>query len=104
MRILPAVFHPVTRTRGWLNSRALEFPLPIYPADLQGRQRIKAQVDVRILIGIDGNVVSAEVIRGPAEFHNAALEAAKKAKFAPTFLSGQATKVSAWLSFIFKPQ
>lgn len=90
-------------TAGWLNRRALEFPQPLYPADLQGKQRIKAQVDVRVLIGTDGNVISAEVIRGPAEFHNAAVEAAKKAKFEPTFLSGQATKVSAWLSYIFKP-
>ena len=92
-----------TITGGWLNGRALELPQPVYPAALQGIQRIKTQVDVRILIGTDGNVISAEVIRGPAEFHNAALEAAKKAKFAPTFLSGQATKVSAWLSFAFKP-
>lgn len=88
---------------GWLNSRALELPQPIYPANLQGKQRIKTQVDVRILIGTDGNVISAEVIRGPAEFHNAAVESAKKAKFAPTVLSGQATKVSGWLSFVFKP-
>lgn len=90
-------------TAGWLNSRALEFPQPLYPTDLQGKQRVRSQVDVRILIGIDGNVLSAKVIRGPAEFHNAAVEAARKAKFAPTFLSGQATKVSAWLSYIFKP-
>lgn len=90
-------------TGGWLNSRALQLPQAIYPVSLQGKHRIKSQVDVRILIGTDGNVISADVIRGPAEFHNAAVEAAIKAKFAPTFLSGTATKVSGWLSLVFKP-
>lgn len=88
---------------GWLNLRALELPQPIYPTDLQGKQRIKTKVDVRILIGIDGSVISAEVIRGPSEFHNAAVEAAQKAKFAPTYLSDRATKVSGWLSIEFNP-
>ncbi len=90
-------------TAGWLNSRALEFPQPIYPPNLVGKQRIKTQVDVRIMIGTDGKVITAEAFRGPAEFHNAAVEVAKKARFAPTLLSGQATKVSGWLSFVFKP-
>jgi TonB family protein len=88
---------------GWLNSRALELPQPVYPAHLSGKQRIKAQVDVRLLIGTDGNVISAEVIRGPAEFHTAAIEAAQKAKFSPMFLSGQPTKVSGWMSLVFNP-
>ena len=88
---------------GWLNGRALELPQPSYPANLVGKKRIKAQVDVRILIGKDGYVISAEAFRGPDEFHGAAVEAAKKAKFAPTLLSGQPTKVSAWLSFVFNP-
>ncbi len=96
---------PVERiiTGGWLNSRALELPQPIYPASLQGKQRTKAKVDVRIMIGTDGNVISAEVIRGPVEFHTAAIEAAKNAKFAPMSLSGLPARVSAWLSFAFEP-
>lgn len=89
-------------TRGWLNSRALEFVKPIYPAELKGKG-IKARVDVRIMTDTAGNVISAEVIRGPSEFHKAAIEAAMKAKFSPMALSGQPVKTSGWLSYMFTP-
>lgn len=89
-------------TRGWLNSQALEFVKPIYPTELKGK-RLKGQVDVRILTDTAGNVISAEVIRGPSEFHKAAVEAAMKAKFSPMTLSGQPVKTSGWLSYTFTP-
>ncbi len=87
---------------GWLNSRALTLAEPAYPSELR-KKRPKAQVDVRILIDTIGNVSSAEIIRGPAEFHKAAIDAALRSKFSPMTLSGQPAKVSGWLSFVFKP-
>lgn len=90
-------------SRGWLNDQALQFVKPIYPTKLKG-QRIKAQVDVRIMTDTEGNVISAEVIRGPSEFHKATIEAAMNAKFSPMTLSGRPVKTSGWLSYIFTPK
>ncbi|MEO7659314.1 MAG: energy transducer TonB [Pyrinomonadaceae bacterium] len=87
---------------GWLNSRAVILAEPVYPSELKNKGS-KAQVDVRILIDTSGNVISAEIIRGPAEFHKAAIDAALRSKFSPMTLSGQPAKVSGWLSFVFKP-
>lgn len=90
-------------SRGWLNSQALEMIKPIYPVELKGK-RIKAQVDVGIMTDTSGNVISATVIRGPKEFHKAAVDAAMRTKFGPVTLSGQPVKTSGWLSFVFSPQ
>jgi TonB family protein len=89
-------------TAGWLNSRAITLAEPIYPSELK-HKRLKGPVDVRILIDTSGNVSSAEIIRGPSEFHKAAIDAALRSKFSPMTLSGQPAKVSGWLSFVFKP-
>ena len=87
---------------GWMNSRALNFEHPKYPSAIK-KPGSAARVEVRILTDVDGNVISADVSLGPVDFHNAALDAAGKLKFPPTFLSGVPTKVSGWVSFDFKP-
>lgn len=87
---------------GWMNSRALNFRHPKYPSDIK-KPRPAVRVEVQITTDIDGNVISADVFRGPVEFHSAALDAARNLKFLPTLLSGVPTKVSGWVSFDFKP-
>ncbi|MEZ5422479.1 MAG: energy transducer TonB [Pyrinomonadaceae bacterium] len=87
---------------GWLNRRALNFKDPKYPSELK-KPRPAARVEVRIVADTEGNVISAEVSRGPVAFHDAALEAARKLKFSPTQLSGVPVKVSGWVSYDFKP-
>ena len=87
---------------GWMNSRALNFQDPTYPATFK-KPRSAARVEVRIITDVDGNVVSADVSRGPVEFHNTALDAARNLRFPPTLLSGVPTMVSGWVSFDFKP-
>lgn len=86
---------------GWMNRRAINFMQPQYPLDIKPKQ--KARVDVKFTTDVDGNVISADIIRGPVKFHSAALEAAKKLRFPPILLSGVPTKVSGWVSFDFKP-
>lgn len=85
---------------GWMNSRALNFGKPEYPSSIE-KPRTKARVEVKITIDEEGKVTSAEVIRGPVEFHSAALEAARSLRFTPTTLSGVPTKVSGWVSYDF---
>lgn len=98
--------NPPTKERivsaGWMNSRALNFIEAVYPSTIKNNRKA-ARVDVQILIDQNGAVLSAEIIRGPVEFHTAAIEAAKKLKFVPTLLSGVPTKVSGWVSYNFKP-
>lgn len=87
---------------GWMNSRAVNFQHPKYPSAIK-KPRSVARVEVRIITDVDGNVISADVSRGPIDLHNAALDAARNLKFPPTLLSGVPTKVSGWVSFDFKP-
>ena len=87
---------------GWMNSRAINFQHPKYPSAIKKRTPT-ARVEVRIMTDVDGNVTSADVSRGPVDFHNAALDAARNLKFPPTLLSGVPTKVSGWVSYDFKP-
>lgn len=87
---------------GWMNSRALNFLDPKYPSAIK-KPRSAVRVEVRIMTDVEGNVISADVSRGPVDFHNAALDAARTLKFPPTKLSGVPTKVSGWVSFEFKP-
>ena len=87
---------------GWMNGRAINFRQPEYPSSIKN-PRSSARVDVKLQTDVGGNVTSVDIILGPAEFHNAALDAAKKLKFPPTLLSGVPTKVSGWVSFDFRP-
>lgn len=86
---------------GWMNSRAINFKPPQYPPNIKLHQ--PARVDVKITTDVEGNVISADIIRGPVRFHNLALEAAEKLRFPPILLSGVPTKVSGWVSFDFRP-
>jgi TonB family protein len=85
-----------------MNSRALNFKEPEYPSPIK-KPKSSARVDVKIMTDVDGNVTSADIIRGPVEFHNAAVNAARNLKFPPILLSGVPTKVSGWVSFDFEP-
>ncbi len=86
---------------GWMNGRARNFSNLTLPATRSDQGRTK--VDVRIITDIDGNIITAEIIRGPTDLHALALDAARKLVFPPTELSGVRTKVTGWVSFDFIP-
>jgi TonB family protein len=77
---------------GVLNGKAVALPKPAYPS---AARAIKASgaVSVQVLIGEDGNVISASAVSGHPLLRAAAVEAAKGAKFSPTRLDGQPVKV-----------
>jgi protein TonB len=56
-----------------------------------------------MLIDEDGKVVSAKVISGDSLLANAALKAARRAKFVPTMLAGTPVKVSGNITYNFVP-
>jgi len=85
---------------GALNGRALSLPQPIYP-DPARRARLSGTVTVELVVDETGKVISAQATSGPAMLREAATQAAMKAKFSPTMLSGQPVKVSGTINYKF---
>ena len=85
---------------GALNGRALTLPQPVYP-DPARRARLSGVVTVELVVDETGKVISAQATSGPAMLREAAIQAALKAKFTPTMLSGQPVKVSGTINYKF---
>jgi outer membrane biosynthesis protein TonB len=57
-----------------------------------------------VLVDETGKVISAVALFGPVSLRQAAVEAAKQARFKPTIVEGVAVKVSGILTYEFKAQ
>jgi TonB family protein len=69
----------------------------------QGKIRASGKVTIRVLIDVDGNVVSAKIIDDKPLLADAAVKAARQAKFAPTMLAGNPVQVSGEIIYNFVP-
>jgi protein TonB len=85
---------------GVLNGTAISLPPPIYP-DAAKRSRTSGVVTVDVVLDETGKVVSASASSGPTMLRDAAVQAALKARFSPTKLSGQPVKVSGVINYKF---
>jgi TonB family protein len=85
---------------GVLNGTAISLPSPIYP-DTAKRMRTSGTVAVDVVLDESGKVVSAIATSGPPVLRDAAVQAALKARFSPTKLSGQPVKVSGVINYKF---
>ncbi len=94
----PKLLRPVSG--GVLNSKALELPPPDYPNQAR-TMRITGTVTVEVVIDERGRVVSAKALSGPVLLQDAAVRAAKRAKFSATKLSGQAVKTVGTIHYKF---
>jgi protein TonB len=63
--------------------------------------RTSGEVTVNVVLDETGKVVSANASSGPAILRDAAIQAALKARFSPTKLSGQPVKVSGVINYKF---
>ena len=86
---------------GVLNGKAVSLPRPTYPAEARAT-KVWGQVVVQVLIDENGAVMSAEPTTGDPLLRQTAQEAACKAKFSPTLLSGQPVKVSGVITYNFR--
>ena len=76
-----------------LNGRALSLPIPAYPASAKVH-RYAGVVVVKVLVNKEGKVSTAkDMCNGPPYLREAAVDAAMKARFSPTKLSGMPVKV-----------
>lgn len=99
----PPVVKPPTMTRlpsSVLLSKVISLPQPPYPPLAK---QIKAQgaVNVQILVNEQGRVVSAQAVNGNPTLLTAARDAALRARFTPTILSGVAVKVQGVITYNF---
>jgi protein TonB len=85
---------------GVLNGTAISLPPPVYP-DAAKRMRTAGTVIVDVVLDETGKVVSAIATSGPTILRDPAVQAALKARFSPTKLSGQPVKVSGVINYKF---
>lgn len=85
---------------GVLNSKAVSLPQPVYPAEARAA-RAAGTVSVQVTIDEYGNVVAARAVSGHPLLQAAAVSAALQARFSPTFLMGEAVKVTGVLVYTF---
>jgi protein TonB len=83
---------------GVLNGRAISKPQPAYPP-IAKAARAQGTVVVQIVVGEDGRVMSASAVSGHPLLQQAAVSAARQARFSPTLLSGQPVKVSGVITY-----
>jgi protein TonB len=83
-----------------LVSKAISLPQPQYP-QLAKQIRAQGPVNVQILVDELGKVISAQAMYGHPLLLSAAKEAALRARFTPTMLSGQAVKVQGVITYNF---
>jgi protein TonB len=95
----PAPRAPVSG--GVLNGAAITLPAPVYP-DGARRMRVEGTVEVEVMIDENGKVVSAKAVTGPVVLRDNAVQAALRAKFTPSKLSGQPVKVTGKILYNFK--
>jgi protein TonB len=85
---------------GILNGKAVNLPAPLYP-EMAKRARTTGMVSVEVVIDLTGRVISAKALSGPTLLLAAAEQAAMRARFSPTLLSGQPVKVSGQINYNF---
>ena len=85
---------------GVMNGKAISKPSPAYPP-IAKAARAAGTVTVQILVDEQGRVVSANAVRGHPLLQQAAVAAARQARFSPTLLSGQPVKVSGVVTYDF---
>ncbi len=85
---------------GVLNGNAISLPSPNYP-DQARRMRVSGAVTIEVVIDETGRVISAQATSGPLALREVAVQAALKARFSPTKLSGQPVKVAGTINYKF---
>ncbi|MBC7911623.1 MAG: energy transducer TonB [Pyrinomonadaceae bacterium] len=94
---------PAVISGGVLTGKAVSKPQPAYPP-IAKSARAQGTVTVQILVDESGKVVSASAVSGHPLLRAAAVQAAYRARFSPTLLSGQPVKVSGTITYNFTLQ
>jgi protein TonB len=85
---------------GVLNGSAISLPSPVYP-DVARRMRASGIVIVEVVVDENGKVISARAVSGNSVLRDVAVQAAYRARFTPTKLSGLPVKVAGSINYNF---
>lgn len=85
---------------GVLNGKAVAKPQPVYPP-IARAARAQGTVVVQILVDEEGYVIAANAVSGHPLLQQAAVVAARQARFTPTRLEGKPVKVSGVITYNF---
>jgi TonB family protein len=85
-----------------LESKLVHKVDPVYP-DAAKVARISGVVILQVTVGVEGNVLEAQVLRGHPLLTQAALEAVRQWRYSPTVLNGEPVPVTATVSLRFHP-
>lgn len=85
---------------GVLNGRAVLLPVPDYPLAARN-MHVAGLVTVEVVVDVTGRVISAHATTGPPSLRQAAEQAALRARFSPTLLSGQPVKIAGTINYNF---
>jgi periplasmic protein TonB len=91
---------PLHLSTSVLTGKAISMPPPPYPATAK-QLGIQGSVAVQVSIDEQGRVLSAKATSGHPMLMPAAVQAAYRAHFTPTLLSGQPTKVTGVITYNF---
>jgi Ca-activated chloride channel family protein len=85
---------------GVLNGKALHLPKPLYPPAAKSI-RAGGVVNVEVTLDVDGKVLTARAVSGNPFLRQAAVDAARQARFSPTVLSGKPVQVAGVITYTF---
>jgi TonB family protein len=95
----PQIIHKTQLDPGML-LRRIE---PAYPALARQIHR-EGRVELRAIIGTDGNIQSLQVVAGDPLFVRSAVEAVQQWHYKPTYLNGQAVEIDTYITVVYTMQ
>jgi len=84
-----------------LSSRVISLPRPVYPEEAR-QQKVAGVVRVLATVDENGSVAEAEAVSGSPMLQEAAVTAAKQAKFEPLGRAGRPTRAKTIISYNFQ--
>jgi len=98
----PPVPRPLMKpvSGGVLNGKAVSLPAPVYP-EFARRAHTGGLVEVDVVVDESGKVISARALTGPPSLREVSVQAALRARFSPTKLSGQPVKITGRINYNF---
>ncbi|HEX8352586.1 MAG TPA: VWA domain-containing protein, partial [Pyrinomonadaceae bacterium] len=89
-----------TVSGGVLNSKALNLPRPAYPVAARN-SGAAGKVVVEVTIDESGKIIEARAVSGHPFLQQAAVQAARQARFSPARLSGEPVKIKGTINYVF---
>ena len=85
---------------GVLNGKALSLPKPTYPSAARN-SGASGKVVVEVTIDEQGKIIEARAVSGHPFLQQAAVQAARQARFEPAKLSGEPVKIKGTINYVF---